>query len=111
VILGGTLSGLDADEAREVVAGYAGRLAPGSAVVISCFSYADQGLAARMAWAFGGTGRFVNHGREDVASFFEAAGLRLVRSEVDDVSCWPLEPSCAQKAAAVIGGIGIRGQS
>ena len=109
-VLGGTLSAMDAGTAREAVAGFAGAMAPGSAVVISCISYADQGLAERMAALFGATGCWRNHGERDVASFFAGAGLRLLHGRVMDVSCWPACPAAgsASAGARVLGGIGVR---
>ena len=104
VILGGTLSGMDADVARRSVAGFAEALVPGSCVVISCVSYCDEALAGRMADLFGGGWR--NHGRQEIGSFF--AGLRLVRGQAGDVRRWPLLPSACEREACVLGGIGIK---
>ena len=110
-VLGGTLSAMDAGAAREAVAGFAGAMAAGSAVVISCISYGDQGLAERMAGLFGATGRWRNHGELDVARFFAAGGLRLLHGRIMDVSCWPACPAAggAQAVARVLGGIGVKG--
>ena len=110
VILGGTLSGMDADVAGKAVAGYAEALAPGSAVIISCISYCDPELAARMAGVFGSAGTWRNHGSEDVSSFFDVTGLRLVHGRIMDVKCWPACPVVQAQGpdAQVIGGIGIR---
>jgi alkylhydroperoxidase family enzyme len=110
-VLGGTLSAMDADVAREAVAGFSEAMAPGSAVVISCISYGDQGLAERMAGLFGSTGCWRNHGEQDVASFFAGAGLRLLHGRVMDVSCWPACPAAGGTSAGarVLGGIGIKG--
>ena len=49
VILGAVLHFLDADTAREVTAGYARLIAPGSYLVISCAAYDDEALAKRLA--------------------------------------------------------------
>jgi hypothetical protein len=106
VILGGTLSAMDAETARAAVKGYAGALAPGSVVAISCASYADPAFGERMAILFG-CGGWRNHSREDVRSFFEAGGLRPARGEVADVGSWPMLPSGCRKDAMVIGGIGL----
>lgn len=109
-VFGGVLSAMDADAAQKAVAGFAGAMAPGSAVVISCVSYADSGLAERMAALFGATGCWQNHGEQDVASFFAAAKLRLLHGRVMDVSCWPACPAArgTSAGARVLGGIGIR---
>ncbi len=107
VILGGTLSDMPAGDARRAVQAYMEALAPGSAAVISCAHFDDGALAARLAGMFpGGTWR--NHSREDVASFFSAAGLDPVRGEVADVRCWPLLPSGNGRTARVLGGVGIK---
>ena len=108
IILGGTLSAMDAETARQAVKGYAEALAAGSALVISCASYADPGLGARMAEVAGAAGEWRNHSREDVASFFAAGGLRLLRGRAGDVRCWPLVPEAGTACAAMIGGVGIK---
>jgi O-methyltransferase involved in polyketide biosynthesis len=85
VILGAVLHFLDADTAREVTAGYARRIAPGSCLVISCAVYDDETLAKRLAAEYT-AGPFVNHAREDVTSFF--AGLELVGPGVTEAQTW-----------------------
>ena len=107
IVLGGVLSAMDAETARTAVAGYAGALAPGSAVIIACISYADRELAARMEALSGPAGGWRNHGIEDVTSFFAAAGLRPVRGKVASVACWPMLPE-ETPGAAVTGGVGIK---
>jgi hypothetical protein len=108
-VFGGTLSAMDAETARKAAAGFAGKLAPGSAMIISCASFADAGLGARMAEACGAAGSWHNHPADDVASFFDAGGLRLVHGRVMDVKCWPACPAAgAIRDAAVLGGIGIK---
>ena len=106
VVLGGTLSRMPPETARAVVAGFAEALVPGSAVVISCASFDDEGVAGRIAAVFGGPGSWRSHGPEDVASFF--AGLRLVRGAVGDVRCWPMLPPGGGRTARVLGGVGIK---
>jgi hypothetical protein len=107
VILGGTLSSMDPDTARKTVAGFTQAMAPGSCVVISCVSYGDPALAARMELLFGTAGSWRNHGSEDVAGFFEAAGLRLVHGRPMDVRCWPACPA----GKAVAGDAAVSGSS
>lgn len=109
VILGGTLSTMDSATARAVVAAYAKALAPGSAVIISCASFADPEAGAAMEEMSAAAGPWVNHGHEDVASFFAAGGLRIVHGRVMDLACWPACPVTAQDQASaqVLGGIGI----
>ncbi len=108
VIFGGTLSNMPPETARRTVQAYMHALAPGSAAVISCACFDDGALAARLAAMFGPGGTWRNHGREDIASFFDAAGLEPVRGEVADVRCWPLLPSPNGRTARVLGGVGIR---
>ena len=104
LVLGGTLSAMDADTARATVAGYAEALAPGSAVIVSCASFADEGVAARIAEVLGGGWR--SHPAEAVASFFEAGGLRVFAGRVADIRCWPMMRE-EEPAAAIIGGVGV----
>jgi O-methyltransferase involved in polyketide biosynthesis len=85
VVLGAVLHFLDADAAREVTAGYARLIAPGSYVVISCAAYDDEALAKKLATEYT-AGQFVNHTREDVTSFF--AGLHLVGPGVTEAQTW-----------------------
>ena len=85
VILGAVLHFLDAGTARDVTAGYARLVAPGSCLVISCASFDDETLAKRLAADYT-AGPFVNHTREDVVSFF--AGLDLVGPGVTEAQTW-----------------------
>jgi S-adenosyl methyltransferase len=102
VIFGAVLGYLDADVAAMSVAGFAGPLAEGSAVVISCAHFGGE--AARVL-ADGPCGEWRNHSAADVESFF--GGLRLVRGRVGDVRCWPLLPAEDEGPAVVLGGIGV----
>ena len=105
-ILGGTLSDMPAGEARDTVAGYMQALAPGSAAIISCAWFADQELAGRIAGMFAGDWR--NRSREEIASFFAAAGLKPQGGDVGDVRTWPLLCNSHGREAAVLGGVGIK---
>jgi SAM-dependent methyltransferase len=109
IVLGGVLSGMDSGAARKAVAGYADVLAPGSAMVISCAVYGDPEFGERMADLFGGDGRWFNHTKDDIASFFSAGELRLVHGRVMDLRCWPTCPVTAQDepGGMVLGGIGL----
>jgi SAM-dependent methyltransferase len=90
VILAAVLHFLDAGTAREVTAGYARLIAPGSCLVISCATYDDEALAKRLAAEYT-AGPFVSHSREDVKSFF--AGLELVGPGVTEAQTWrPWQP-------------------
>lgn len=111
VVLGGTLSAMPAEAARNAVAGFTEAIAPGSAVIISCASYSDRALGERMSGLFQGAGTWLNHSPEDIASFFAAGRLRLVHGMVMDVECWPACPAAGPrrgKKAAVLGGVGIK---
>jgi hypothetical protein len=83
--LAAVLHFLDAGTAREVTAGYARLIAPGSCLVITCASYDDEALAQRLAAEYT-AGQFVNHTRQDVVSFF--AGLELVGPGVSEAQTW-----------------------
>jgi len=102
VVLSGTLSRMPAETARAVAAGFTGPLAPGSALVISCASFDDEGVAGRITAMFGA---WRNHSREDVTSFF--TGLRLVGG-VGDVRCWPMMPPGNGRTARILGGVGLK---
>ena len=111
IIFGGTLSGMDAALARATVASYAAELAPGSCMVISCASYADEETGARMAALYSQAGEWRNHSLADVTSFFGAAGMPVVHGRVMDLSCWPACPVTGpqgQPGARMLGGIGVR---
>jgi hypothetical protein len=110
VLFGATLSHMSAGDARGAVAGFARHLAPGSAVAVSCASFADPDVAARMAGLFGGeTGAaWRNHSAEDIGGFFAGAGLRVVRGQAGDVHAWPLLCDGRERGAVVLGGVGLK---
>jgi hypothetical protein len=108
VILPGTLSAMDAESAREAVAGYMAALAPGSALAACCITFAGREPGDRMAAAFAPAGPWHSHPLQDVESFF--AGLRIAHGHVMDLACWPYcPPERKQPGARVLGGIGILG--
>jgi hypothetical protein len=78
------------DRAREVIGGFAGRLAPGSALILSLpvgdgSAQADE--FARMYEATGWTIR--RHTPPVIAGWLDAAGLELVRPGIVPVQAWP----------------------
>lgn len=108
VILGAVVHFLDTDTAREVTAGYARLIAPGSCLVISCATYDDEVLAKRLAAGYT-AGQFVNHTREDVVSFF--AGLELVGPGVSEAQTWRAwhpEPVMRHREGHVLAGVARR---
>jgi O-methyltransferase involved in polyketide biosynthesis len=108
VILAAVLHFLDAGTAREVTAGYARLIAPGSCLVITCASYDDEALAKRLAAEYT-AGQFVNHTRQDVVSFF--AGLELVGpgvSEAQTWRAWHLEAVMRHREGHVLAGVARR---
>ncbi len=108
VILGAVLHFLDAGTAREVTAGYARLIAPGSCLVISCATYDDEALAKRLAAEYT-AGQFVNHTREDVVSFF--AGLELVGPGVTEAQTWRAwmpQPVLRHREGHVLAGVARR---
>jgi hypothetical protein len=109
VILAAVLHFLPAAAARAVVAGYMNPLSPGSCAIISVAHFDDEALSARLAALYRRAGTWHNHAREDVESFFAAAGLRLARGEVADIACWPMLPAArAARECTVLGGIGLK---
>jgi len=91
IIFGVVLHFLDAGTAREVTAGYARLIVPGSCPVISCAAFDDGvNLAKRLAAEYT-AGQFINHSREDVRSFF--VGLEMVGPGVSEAATWrPWQP-------------------
>src|SRR2546429_1917473 len=85
VILGAVLPFLDADLARQVTAGYARLIAPGSCLIISVACFDDETLAKRLAAEYT-AGTFVNHVPADIASFF--AGLNPVGPGLAEAGTW-----------------------
>ena len=73
VILGLVANKLAPERAREITAGYAERLAPGSVVVITVACNEDAGLSGRLAEAWGATARpLANYTLPEVAALFGA---------------------------------------
>jgi hypothetical protein len=108
VILAAVLHFMDADTARKVTAGYAWLIAPGSCLVISTATYDDDALAKRLADEYT-AGQFVNHSREDVASFF--AGLEMVGPGVTEARTWRpwhCEPVLGHREGHVLAGVARR---
>ena len=108
VILGAVLHFLDADTAREVTAGYARLIVPGSCLVISCAAHDDEALAKRLAAEYTAE-QFVNHAREDVVSFF--AGLGLVGPGVTEAQTWRpwlSQPVLRHREGHVLAGVARR---
>lgn len=75
VIFGLVLGLMPARQAREVVAGYADLLAPGSLLVVSCARVDDEALWKRLSEAYTAADIY-NHSPGDVEGFL--AGLELV---------------------------------
>ena len=75
LIFGLVLSLMPARQAREVVAAYADRAAPGSYVVISCGRCDDQALWKQLSEAYTAA-RAWNHARRTIAGFL--GGLELI---------------------------------
>jgi len=85
VILGAVLHFLDADVARQVTAGYARLMAPGSCLILSVASFDDEALGKRLAAEYT-AGQFINHAPDDTASF--CAGLDLVGPGLAGAGTW-----------------------
>lgn len=110
VLLCGVLSSMDAETARSVVAGYSAALPPGSAVAVSCVSYADQEAGDEAAGAYLAMtgGAFFSHSREAITGFFEAGGLHLAQCGVGDVRAWWEPVSLAERPVSVLGAVGLK---
>jgi len=85
VILGAVLHFLDAQAARQVTAGYARQMAPGSCLIISVARFDDEALGKQLAAGYT-AGPFVNHAPADIASFF--AGLDMVGPGLAEAATW-----------------------
>ncbi len=108
VILGAMLHFLDADAARQVTAGYAQVMVPGSCLVISVARYDDETLAKQLAAEYT-AGQFINHTPADIASFF--AGLDMTGpglAEAQTWRAWMPAPVLRRRTGHVLAGIALR---
>jgi len=106
VLLGLVLHYADAAAAREVTAGYAQRLAPGSCIVVTVPRFGDPQMSGQVKAAYT-PAALHNHTREEFASFF--AGLEVIRPGVRPVAGFRPGWADALQApgrAYVLGGIG-----
>jgi hypothetical protein len=87
VILAAVLHFMSAAASREIVAGYAREIAPGSLLVLSTVMYADPELSERMV-ALYSAGTLRSHPAADVAGWLEGAGLELVPPGVVTTEGW-----------------------
>jgi O-methyltransferase involved in polyketide biosynthesis len=85
VILGAVLHFTDADAARQVTAGYARLMTPGSCLIISVACFDDEALGKQLAAEYTAA-QFVNHAPADIASFF--AGLDMVGPGLAEARTW-----------------------
>jgi hypothetical protein len=85
IVLGLALSLMPARRAREVVAGYADLLAPGSCVVISCGRCEDEALWKQLREAYTAT-HLYNHEVGEVEGFL--TGLELVPPGIAAAPSW-----------------------
>ena len=106
LIFGLALSLMPARQAREVVAAYADRAAPGSYVVISCGRCDDEALWKQLQEAYTAADAY-NHSPDEVAGFL--AGLELVPPGVVAAQNWrggwhdvPATPPGSAYALAVV---------
>ncbi len=108
VLLGAVLHFLDADTARQVTAGYAQAMVPGSCLIISVARYDDERLGKQLAAEYT-AGQFVNHPLTDIASFF--AGLDLAGpglTEAQTWRAWMPGPVLHRRTGHVLAGIACR---
>jgi O-methyltransferase involved in polyketide biosynthesis len=85
VLLGAVLHFLDAEAARQVTAGYAQAMAPGSCLIISVARYDDETLGKQLAAEYTAA-PFINHTPDDIASFF--AGLDMAGPGLTEAQTW-----------------------
>jgi hypothetical protein len=85
VLLAMVLHFYDPVTAREIVAGYASRLAPGSALAISCGRNDDQAIFQRIRARYTAATAY-NHTRDELHSFF--GNLQLVPPGLTLASAW-----------------------
>ena len=108
VILAMVFEFMPARTAREVVAGYARRLAPGSLVVISVLRNDDPASFTEVRAVWPG-GELYNHTREEIVSFF-GAGLEMIPPSLVVARGWRGGMQAANIAPArptyVLGGAG-----
>jgi hypothetical protein len=83
-VFGMVLHFMDAAEAAKIVAGYAGALAGGSYVVVSCGS-GDEATGGRLASEYQ-PGRLRNHTPEQIAGFLD--GLGIIPPGIVDARSW-----------------------
>lgn len=106
VILGPVLSLMPAPQAREVVAGYASLVAPGSLVIVSCLHVEDDTVVKELAATCTAAGLH-NHSCDDLGSFL--AGLELIPPGIGPAAGlrpgWGSAPSGAADPAYVLGAI------
>jgi O-methyltransferase involved in polyketide biosynthesis len=104
VILSGVLHFADAGTARDVAAGFAGAIAPGSYVIISVGS-GNRSEGDNFTSAYTAARIFI-HSPEEILSFF--GGLELVPPGVVSVRCWygdGLAPNLKSRTATFLGGV------
>lgn len=108
VLLAMVLHFWPADQARQIAAGYAERIAPGSAVAISVARNDDTAMFARLRASVSKVVELHNHGQADIESFF--GGLDLGPPGVTVVRAWPLTVAehgvRPDGPAYVLGGVG-----
>ncbi len=95
VILAAVLHFLDTASAREVVAGYASRVVPGSWLVVSVGHYEDLALHEKMCAAFPSQ-PYYNHGAADFTAWLE--GLELVPPGISEAKRWILGAGSVEPA-------------
>lgn len=109
VILGLVLSLMPARQARQVVAGYADLIAPGSCIVISCGRCDDEVLWKQLSEAYTAAEIF-NHSPADVEGFL--AGLEIVPPGIVAApnwrGGWHDAPAAPPGPAYVLGGVALK---
>jgi hypothetical protein len=113
VVLALTLHLMDAGQAAAMIAGVAGQLAAGSAVIVSATVPDATAAGDELIAAFSPAGRVHRHPPGVIAGWLEAAGLEVVPPGVTDVRGWragmpePRLPRPRGVPAATAGGIAV----
>jgi hypothetical protein len=103
VILACVLHFVPADEARQIVAGFAAALAPGSYLIGSVgFARGDNGAGFARTYNAQHGPRIYGHSWAEITGFFD--GFTLIPPGLTDTACWPLrEPE--ERPSMIAGGI------
>lgn len=114
VILASVLHFMSADVATDLVARYAGALAPGSVVIVSTIGADDPRTAANARQSYTASQTYT-HTRDDIAGFLENAGLEVMEPGVVLAHQWrSTTPDVGASGASplrVLAGVAVKTQN